>query len=128
MTATADAGAVRMLRLPSALLLLSALALAGCSGGEAHGTVTLRDNEFDPTTLTVGAGDEVHFEMASGAKNPHTVTIHKAGDPPTTLLHDERLEAGGDAHFSFPAPGTYHVWCTLHGQMTSGMAMVVTVE
>lgn len=114
-----------MMRPLAALLLLSALALAGCSGGEAHGTVTLRNNEFDPSRLTVDAGDEVHFEVKEGT---HTVTIHKVGDPTTTLLKDVNVAAGADEHFTFAAAGTYHVWCKLHGSMTTGMAMVVTVE
>lgn len=119
-----DAQAVRMTRLPAAFLLLTALALAGCSGG-AGTTVTLTNNRFDPSSLTIDAGDEVHFEVEEGT---HTVTIHKAGDPTTTLLMDADVSAGDDTHFDFAAAGTYHVWCTIHGQMTSGMAMVVTVE
>jgi plastocyanin len=114
-----------MLRILAALSLLAAMTVAGCSSGGGAATVTLSNNKFDPSSLTVDAGEEVHFEVEEGT---HTVTIHKAGDPTTTLLKDEQVSAGADTHFSFPAAGTYHVWCTLHGQMTSGMAMVVTVE
>lgn len=110
-----------------AALALLALALAGCSGGgDDHGSsVALRNNAFDPSSLTVDAGTEVHFEVEQGS---HTVTVHKAGDAPSTLLHDETVGAGDDAHFTFGSPGTYHVWCKFHGTMTTGMAMVVTVE
>lgn len=118
-----DADVVPMLRL-LVVLAMSALALAGCSS-DAGATVTLRNNSFDPSALTVDAGTEVHFEVKEGS---HTVTIHKAGDPTTQLLKDVRVSAGDDEHFSFAAAGTYHVWCTFHGTMTSGMAMVVTVE
>lgn len=107
------------------LLSLPALALSGCMGDDAQATVTLRSSTFDPARLTVEAGTEVHFEVASGS---HTVTIHKAGDPTTMLLKDTQVASGGDEHFTFSAAGTYHVWCKFHGTMTSGMAMVVTVE
>lgn len=122
-----DAQRVSMFRPLAAILLFAVVAVAGCSSS-SDTTVTLRDNAFDPTTTTVDAGTEVHFEVASNANNPHTVTIHKAGDPTTMLLKDERVTAGEDVHFTFAAAGTYHVWCTIHGTMTSGMAMVVTVE
>jgi plastocyanin len=122
----ADAAVVPMRTLAAAAFLLLAVVLAGCSGGSAGATVEVNDNAFDPKTFTVDAGEEVHFEVAGS--NPHTVTIHKAGDPLTTLLMDEDVRSGDDVHFTFAAAGTYHVWCTVHGQMTSGMAMVVTVE
>lgn len=125
LTGARDACVVPMIRILAALLLLSALALAGCSGGEASGTVTLRNNEFDPTRLTIDAGKEVHFEVEEGT---HTVTIHKVGDPTTMMMKDVNVAAGADEHFTFSAAGTYHVWCKLHGTMTTGMAMVVTVE
>lgn len=125
MTGSSDAHAVPMLRILAALSLLAAMTVAGCSSGGAHGTVTLTNNAFSPKSLTVDAGEEVHFEVKEGT---HTVTIHKAGDPTTTLLKNDNVQAGADTHFTFPSAGTYHVWCTLHGQMTSGMAMVVTVE
>lgn len=121
-----DAGVVPMRALPAAALLLLASVLAGCSGGSAGATVHVRDNSFEPKSLTVESGEEVHFEVEGS--NPHTVTIHKAGDPAAVRLLDEDVEAGDDVHFTFAAAGTYHVWCTVHGQMTSGMAMVVTVE
>jgi plastocyanin len=108
-----------------ALMSLTALALAGCSSaGEA--TVRVLDDRFDPTTLTVDAGTEVHFEVEG--QHPHTVTVHMVGDPVTTHMHHEDAHDGDDIHVTFDEPGTYHVWCMKHGQMTSGMAMVVTVE
>lgn len=126
MTGSGDADAAPMLRILAALCLLSAMTVAGCSSGGGHGTVTVKDDEFDPKTLTVDAGEEVHFEV-TGSK-AHTITIHKAGDPTTTLLKDVEVNKGDDEHFTFATAGTYHVWCTKHGGMTSGMSMVVTVE
>mgnify|MGYP001615822079 CR=1 FL=1 len=114
-----------MLRFAIALLPLAFVTLAGCSDGGFDGTITLNADSFSPKSATVDAGDEVHFEVASGT---HTVTIHMVGDPTTTLKLDQSVSAGDDAHFTFAAAGTYHVWCKLHGTMTSGMAMVVTVE
>ena len=114
-----------MLRILAALSLLAAMTVSGCAGG-GEVTITVKDNEFDPKTLTVDSGEEVHFEVTGS--NPHTITIHFAPDPLTTLKLDQEVSAGDDTHFTFAATGTYHVWCKLHGTMTSGMAMVVTVE
>ena len=107
-------------------LALLAVALAGCSSGEGDTEVHVRDNKFEPAALTVAAGEEVHFEV--DGSNPHTVTIHFVGDPAATLKLDQTVQDGEDVHFTFAAAGTYHVWCRLHGTMTTGMAMVVTVE
>lgn len=107
-------------------LALLALALAGCSSASGGTEVRVLDNRFDPPTLTVAAGEEVHFEVE--ASNPHTVTIHFVGDPVTTLKLNQTVQGGEDVHFTFAAAGTYHVWCRFHGTMTTGMAMVVTVE
>ena len=124
MTGSSDADLVPMLRILAALSLLATMTVAGCSSSDDT-TVTLNATSFSPSSLTVDAGEEVHFEVATGS---HTVTIHKSTDPLTTLLLDQPVAAGSDTHFTFATPGTYHVWCTIHGKMTSGMAMVVTVE
>jgi plastocyanin len=118
-----------MRSLPAALLLATAtaFALSGCAA-DSDVDVEVDDDYFKPTEKTIEAGTEVHFEVESSAQHPHTVTIHKAGDPVTTLLLNETVEAGDDVHFDFEAKGTYHVWCMFHGGMTSGMHMIMTVE
>jgi plastocyanin len=116
------------MRILLALLPLAFLALAGCSDSGFSGSIEVDDNYFKPTSATIDAGDAIHFEVESDAQNAHTITIHKAGDPTTTLLLDQHVSAGDDAHFTFASAGTYHVWCQIHGGMTSGMHTLITVE
>ena len=108
-----------------AAMLLAGIALSGCSSSDGT-TVRVTDNAFTPAALTVDIGTEVHFEVEGS--NAHTVTVHKAGEPTTMHRHHEAVMEGDDVHVTFDEAGTYHVWCMNHGQMTSGMAMVVTVE
>ena len=85
--------------------------------------VSLVDDEFVPADLDVEAGTRAMFH--NDGERSHTVTIHKVGDPPTTLLKDTVLGAGQETEFTFGEAATYHVWCRFHGTMTTGMAMVV---
>jgi plastocyanin len=126
LTPLAD-GAVPMRRALPAFLL--PFLLAGCSGGDAafDGEVEVDDDYFEPKEATIKAGDRIHFEVEASAKNKHTVSIHKAGDAPAQFVNFN-VSAGDDVSYNFDLPGTYHVWCQLHGTMTDGMAMLVTVE
>jgi len=118
-------------------LLTISLAFAGCTGNDDDGGddggngadanhVRAEDNRFNPTSMTIDAGTEVHFENVG--QNEHTVTIHKVPDPPTTTVKDDEIQPGEDTHYTFAEAGTYHAWCKYHGTMTTGMTMTITVE
>jgi plastocyanin len=96
-------------------------------GGDVNpDVVNVVDDEFEPEQLAVDAGTEVTFMVADDADNEHNVLIHEV--PQTSNALEERgLTAGDEVSFTFENATTYHVWCDLHGEMTSGMAMVVTV-
>ena len=97
-----------------------------CSEPAEEGMVEMYDDCFAGGNRTVPVGSTLMF-MNEGARN-HTVTIHWVGDPVTTTKVDQKLEPGHDLNFTFASAGTYHVWCKYHGQMTRGMAMVVTAQ
>ena len=117
-----------MLRTILPALLLLAFVLSGCSSGGDDNDVEVDDDYFEPEETTIDAGTTLHFEVESGAEHGHTITIHKVGDPVTTLLENKTVRAGDALDFTFSQAGTYHVWCRFHGTMTSGMHMLVTVE
>jgi plastocyanin len=96
----------------------------GGASGDSH--VELKDDLFVGGDRAFAAGTSAHFEN-TGARG-HTVTIHKVGEPSTSLRHDEALSVGEATQYTFTDAGTYHVWCKYHGTMTSGMAIVVTVS
>lgn len=131
------------------------VALAGCTGedaGDDDGTTptTTATTSPSPTAseAVVDVGDD-YFEVrgAAGTRNgqttadvgqtflfdtigdhPHTVTIHKVGDPLDTWVVDEDVTVGDEVRFTFEEATTYHVWCKRHGEMTSGMHLTVVVS
>jgi plastocyanin len=95
------------------------------SGGGQDLMVSLVDNRFVDGNKTIPAGSSIMY-MNDGSHG-HTVTIHWVGEPATVTRLNQTLQPGQDVTFTFDQAGTYHVWCRFHGQMTSGMASVVTV-
>lgn len=123
---------MRILMIAIAAMLLP-LWLSGCSTQRVTGPeeVHANDNQFDPVSLKVKENDKVKW--TNHGQNTHTVTIHKVGDPITTLKKDTTLDVGASTEYTFPEEGTYHVYCKYHsqgstGMFSSGMVMTVTVE
>ena len=88
-----------------AILLVAGLLLAGCGGSDGGGgggdggnVVTFTDNGFEPSTLTVKAGDTVEFENESGddfwpASNVHpTHELYPGFDAQKTILDGDSYE------------------------------------
>lgn len=122
-----------MKAIPTALLLLSALLLAGCSGSGGAGKVPEQDsqgryvihmtagNQFVPANAKVPAGSTV-------------VWIHDGGAPHDVQADDESFSSGRHGGLSdgmsfahtFNETGSFPYYCHIH--MGSGMKGTVTVE
>jgi plastocyanin len=109
-----------------AVAAAAALALAGCGGEDAAGdggegsggTLSMIDNQFDPASLTVGAGDSL--EVSNDGANPHNITIEG-----TDI--DEDVEPGQSTSVMIDAePGEYTMFCEFH--RSGGMEGTVTVQ
>lgn len=92
------------------------LALGGTAGSAAAAAeaaapaaVTIKDFMFAPVTLTVKAGTLVTW--VNRDDEPHTIFSD------TGLFRSGALDTGGDFHFKFDQPGTYHYLCTIHPHM-----------
>ena len=83
--------------------------------------VAVRDDFFDPATLTVPAGTTVDWR--SQANNPHTVTSGSA-NAITGMFDSPQLNNGQSFQFTFPQAGTFPYFCRVHGQMMSGTIVV----
>jgi plastocyanin len=114
-----------------AILLAGAL-LAACGGNDAGGgaardngepssgttsTITMRDDEFVPSTATIAVGD---VDLVNEGETPHNFTIEGQGvdvdvDPGTTTTQSIDLAAG-----------TYTIFCAFH--RSDGMQGSLTVE
>lgn len=82
--------------------------------------VLLQNFEFISDELTVTAGTDVVWLNQDGA--PHNVTFVDGSVASDNFFKDETFAN------SFAEPGTYQIYCSLHGSADgSGMAMTVTV-
>jgi plastocyanin len=123
-----DRGEADMVRIGlTAVAVAAALALAACGGEDAEGggsegggagTLSMMDNEFDPASLTVIAGDSV--EVSNDGANPHNITIEG-----TDI--DEDVDPGQSTSVTIDAdPGEYTMFCEFH--RSGGMEGTVTVQ
>ena len=77
--------------------------------------------QFDPSSLTISAGDTVKW--VSNQLPPHNVVVE--GHP--ELSHDQLAFSSGDSfEATFDTPGTYTYYCQPH--RGAGMVGTITVE
>ncbi|MCA9921074.1 MAG: hypothetical protein KC421_01815, partial [Anaerolineales bacterium] len=82
--------------------------------------VFLQNFAFVPAELTVTAGTEVVWQNQDGA--PHNITFVDGSIAGDNFFRGESFAA------TFDEPGSYLIYCTLHGSPDgSGMAMAITV-
>ncbi len=82
--------------------------------------IALVNFEFNPADLTIPAGTQVTWTSQDNA--PHNVTFVDGS------LETENFFAGESAEFTFTDPGTYVIYCTIHGDAAGNdMASVITV-
>ena len=108
------------LLVPLAIVAMGVGACGGDDGEEGGGvTLTATDNAFDPSTLSVSAGDTI--ELTNDGEALHNLTIEGTGV-------DEDVEAGQSASITLPADleaGDYEMVCEYHA--SAGMTGTVTV-
>lgn len=122
------------------LALILALALIGCGkqvGGSsspststAPGTVGMDATNFTTTTMTIKAGDAIHFDDTVNGGGTHFLCLgvdqqcDKTAQGPQQLMTGFTINPGSKMDVTFPAAGTYKITCTLHQHMN----VVVTVQ
>ena len=97
---------------------VAAGALAVPTFGAATKTVNVRDNRFDPASLTVTAGTTVKWVWKG--KAPHNVKVTKG---PATFASTTQTK--GSFSKKLTKKGTYSIVCTIHAP---GMKMTVKVR
>jgi len=105
------------------VLALAALLAAACSDSGDPGSdsdITVSDDSFSPSTLTVDVGATVTWEWTGG--NQHNVTWVGPGAPAASAT-----QTTGTYERTFGAAGDYDYYCTIHGTETTGMRGTVTV-
>jgi plastocyanin len=85
-----------MVRAAATAALLAVVATA-CGGGDGDATVTIRDQAFQPDTITIAAGEQVTWEWDDG-ETEHAVVGFDFEEPP---------RADGTFTRSFDEVGSY---------------------
>lgn len=111
------------MRIARALVALAAVALLGaaCGGGgeggdgPTTGSVTMRDNEFDPGDFTASSDT---ITVTNEGMAVHTFTVEDGGI-------DEQVQAGDSAEVDLSGleAGTHDLTCTLHPEMTGSVTV-----
>ena len=95
-----------------ALFVLAAATISTIPAGHAQdaNTITIKNFDFAPMSLTVKAGTTVTWKNLDG--EPHTVTSD------TGLFRSGGLDENDSFSFKFDKPGTYKYVCSIHPRMT----------
>lgn len=109
------------------LPLVVVLTLASCNlnqndtpTGPSNNTIIIRDNSFNPATLTIAVGRVVLWKNEGASQ--HTVTSGTPTSNPGAIFDSGILGPNGGFTFTFGQAGQYPYYCKVHG-----VAMVGTV-
>ncbi len=101
---------------PAAVLILLLAASPAAIAQTTH-IVTVGDNFFSPSSLTIAAGDTVRWVNAAGGM-PHDVTSNSGAFPSSPTASSFTYEV------TFNTPGQFGYFCTVHGNSMSGTITV----
>jgi plastocyanin len=116
----------------AALLLTGAVAAPGAGAAPSAKAkavvkkVTVADDFFSPTKLTIKVGDKVNFVWSPTNLETHNVTL-VSGPKGVSRKQFSSLDGSTRFHFerTFTVPGKYHFQCTIHPTM---MNLFLTVK
>jgi plastocyanin len=104
----------------SAVLVLLLSSACGDSTNPGGTDVTVQDNAFSPSSLTVAVGQTVTWTWAGSTA--HNVTWD-SGSPTASPT-----QSSGTYERTFAQAGTFAYHCTIHGGPGTGMHGTITVQ
>jgi plastocyanin len=107
----------------AALAAAPALAVAAASTGKTR-AVSVNDNYYGPSKLTVHVGDTVKWTWSEGTTDEHDVVV-KTAPKGAKKFQSDTLVAGDSYKQKLLKAGTYKIICTFHEEE---MKMTVTVK
>jgi len=126
-----------MKKILSFWIIAISLVLASCGGSSSKAStkidVTMTDFQFQPTTFTVPAGQEISLNVTNSGAVVHSFVVMKEGQTAGTeynaedqpnVYWDVEVQPGGSAETSFTAPdapGEYEIICHIPGHVQAGM-------
>jgi plastocyanin len=99
------------------------LALAASTTGKTR-KVSVNDNYYGPSKLTVHVGDTVQWKWADEVTDEHDVDV-KSAPKGVKKFHSDLLVAGDSFKRKLTKAGTYKIICTFHEEE---MKMTITVK
>jgi plastocyanin len=99
------------------------LALAASTTGKTR-KVSVNDNYYGPSKLTVHVGDSVDWTWSEDATDEHDVVL-KTAPKGVKKFHSDTLVSGESFKRKLTTPGTYKIICTFHEEE---MKMTITVK
>jgi plastocyanin len=119
------------------VVIVGALALAGCGGasngggGGSGNEVDFGPASFSQTSVTIAAGQAVHFVDSQSSGGTHNLCIGSNGQCDSSgtgpaALHGPgmMITPGQTEDVTFPTAGSFTVTCTIH----PSMLLTVTVQ
>ncbi len=100
----------------------TALALGATKGKTRK--VSVNDNYYGPSKLTVHVGDTIDWHWSEDETDVHNVSL-KTGPKGVKKFESDPLAAGDDFKRKLTKPGTYKIICTFHEEE---MKMTITVK
>jgi plastocyanin len=107
----------------AAVAAVPALAVAATSAGKTR-TVSVNDNYYGPSKLTVHVGDTVRWRWSEDETDVHDVKLASAPKGVKKFQSDP-LAAGESFKRKLTVPGKYKIVCTFH---EDEMSMTITVK
>jgi len=123
------------------LVMGLSLLLSACGGGGTNVNVTVTDFAYDPSTITVSAGDTINLHVTNKGSVEHEFAIMKLGTSVTPPFGDkdegniywelDEIQSGTTKSDTFTAPsepGEYEIVCGLAGHIENGMVGKLIVK
>ena len=100
---------------------------SGSAAGAQQVTVVARDSmRFEPSTITVAAGQPVQLTLRNEGRMPHDFTLSEGVARRVKLKADGGEIASGT--FTIDRPGTYTFICSVPGHEAAGMRGTITAQ
>jgi plastocyanin len=108
-------------------LLALVLALAACGQSTtAPNEVSMVTADFSTTSITIKAGQAVHFTDPAGTGGVHTICLGTDGTCDSGAKGPQALQSpgftinpgDGAKDVTFDTPGTYQITCSIHPAMS----------
>jgi plastocyanin len=92
-----------------------------------NGDVSIVGLAFQPTTITVAAGDTVTWTVTQAIGQQHSVTSGKPADPDTGKVFNSGIGLANNGEtfkFTFSTAGTFDYFCQVHPTQMTGQVIV----